>query len=149
MSPLLLLLLLLLQAATASTTIPSCLTANTTWDSSFITSFTPSIPTPELCQHICVDSHPCQAVTWASPRATLFPLSCSTFSTTTTDLPCTDCVSGPARCSCSSEGECQAEDDNILEQFSDIPGEQECAALCLKNGLCEFFTYYGDNSARR
>ena len=144
-----LLLLLLLQAAAASTTFPSCLTANTTWDSSLITSITPNIPTPELCQQICVDSPPCQAVTWTSPQATGFPLSCATFSNATTELPCPDCVSGPARCSCSSEGECQAEDGNIVEQLSDIPIEQECAALCLENGLCKFFTYFGDSSAIR
>ena len=143
------LLLLLLQAAAASTTFPSCLTANTTWDSSLITSITPNIPTPELCQQICVDYPPCQAVTWTSPQATGFPLSCATFSNTTSKLPCTDCVSGPARCSCSSEGECQAEDDNILEVFSGIALEQECEALCLGNRACEFFTYFGDASPLR
>ena len=144
-----LLLLLLLQAAAASTTLPSCLTANTTWDSSLITSITPNIPTPELCQQICVDSPPCQAVTWASSDASPYPLSCATFSTTTSELPCTDCVSGPVRCSCSSQGECQTEDDNTLAKFSDIPTEQECAALCLKDSLCAFFTFCGANSAHR
>ena len=144
-----LLLLLLLQVAAASTTFPSCLTANTSWDSSLITSITPNIPTPELCQQICVDSPPCQAVTWTSPQATGFPLSCATFSNATTKLPCSNCVSGPARCSCSSLGECLAEDGNIVDQLSDIPIEQECAALCLENGLCKFFTYFGDNSDLR
>ena len=90
---------------------------------------------------------PPPTVTWHSSEAISIALYCITFSTTSTALPCSDCVSGPARCSCSSEGECQAEDHNTLEQFSDIPGEQECAALCLKNGLCQFFTYY--NSDRR
>ena len=92
-----LLLFLLLQGTAASTTFPSCLTANTTWDSSLITSITPNIPTPELCQQMCVDSPPCQAITWTSPQATGLPLSCVTFSSTTSELPCTDCVSGPAR----------------------------------------------------
>ena len=50
---------------------------------------------------------------------------------------------------CSSEGECQAEDDNILEQFSGVTLEQECATLCLENKLCKFFTYFGDNSGLR
>ena len=144
-----LLLLLLLQAAAASTTFPSCLTANTTWDSSLITSFTPNIPTPELCQQICVDSPPCQAVTWASSDASPFPLSCYTFSTTTSELPCTHCVSGPTSCSCSSEGQCQAEDDNIVDTFSGVALEQECSALCTENGLCQFFTFFGDDSALR
>ena len=144
-----LLLLLLLQTASASSTIPSCLTANTTWDSSLITSLTPNIPTPELCQQICLDSSPCQAVTWASSESSPFPLSCSTFSSTTSELPCTNCVSGPSSCSCSSQGECQAEDGNIVAHFSDIPTEQECAALCLENSFCQFFTYFGDASGLR
>ena len=144
-----LLLLLMLQAVAASTTLPSCLTANTTWDSSLITSFTPDIPTPELCQLICVDSPPCQAVTWSSSEAPLFPLSCYTFSTTTAEVPCNDCVTGPARCSCSSPGQCQTEDNNVVDQFSGVALEQECTALCLENDLCEFFTYFGDDSAFR
>ena len=143
-----LLLLLLLQTAAATTTFPSCLTANTTWDSSLITSFTPDIPSPELCQQLCVDSPPCQAVTWTSP-ATRLPFSCLTFSTTTTELPCTDCVSGPARCSCSSQGECQAKEGNIVDVFPDIPTVEVCAALCLGEDSCQFFTYLGDNNVFR
>ena len=144
-----LLLLLLIQVAAASTTIPSCLTANTTWDSSLITSITPNIPTPELCQQICVDSPPCQAITWSSSDAPPFPLACYTFSNNTSEFPCTFCVSGPSLCSCSSQGQCQAEDDNIINVFSGIVLEQECAALCLENGLCKFFTYFGESSAFR
>ena len=144
-----LLLLLLLQAAAASTTFPSCLTANTTWDSSLITSFTPNIPTPELCQLICEDSPPCKAITWTSPQATVLPLSCVTFSNTTLELPCSSCVSGPKRCFCSSQGQCQAEDDNIIDMVSGVVLEQECADLCLENSQCEFFTYFGDESAFR
>ena len=152
MAPLLL-LLLLLQGAVTSTTFPSCLTANTTWDSSNITSFIPNIPTPELCQQICLDSPPCQGVTWTSSDASPFPLSCYTFSTTPTTLqPCTDCVSGPSRCSCSSQGQqgqCQAEDDNIVDHFDGIALEQECSSLCRQNRPCHSFTYFGDMSPLR
>ena len=144
-----LLLLLLLQAAAASTTFPSCLTANTTWEFSTDTSFIFNIPTPELCQQYCVDSPPCKAITWRSLETSGLALYCVTFSTTTTELPCTNCVSGPSRCSCSVKGECQEEEDNIIAQFSDIHTEQECATLCLENALCEFFTYFGDNSVLR
>ena len=143
------LLLLLFQAAVASTTTPSCLTANITWDFSTDTAFIPYISTPELCQQLCMDSPSCKAVTWHSPEASGIPLYCITFSTTSTELPCSNCVSGPGWCSCSSEGDCQEEGDNIIEQFTDIASEQECAALCLKNKLCQFFTFFGENSARR
>ena len=144
-----LLLLLLLQAAAASTTFPSCLTANTTWDSSLITSITPNIHTPELCQKLCLDSPPCQAVTWASSDASPFPLSCYTFSTTTSEIPCNNCVSGPARCSCSSHIQCQAEDNIIVKSFSGVALEQECLALCKQNGLCDSFTHHGNSSILR
>ena len=148
MAPIIL-LLLLIQTAAASKTFPSCLNTNTTWDSSLITSLTPNIPTPELCQQLCVDFSPCQAITWTSAQASPFPLYCATFSNTKSELPCADCVSGPATCSCSSKGECQAEEGNIVDVFSDISLEGECIALCQKNNICKFYTFFGDNSALR
>ena len=139
MAPLLL-LLLLLQGAAASTTLPSCLTANTTWDSRDITSFTPNIPTPELCQKLCIDSPSCLAVTWASSDASPFPLSCYTYSmTNTTEQPCTDCVSGPSRCSCSSQGlqgQCQDQGDNIVDQLTDCQtSPADCQVCSFENTL--------------
>ena len=73
----------------------------------------------------------------------------SASTTITTELPCNNCVYKPAICSCLSKGQCQAEDRNIVDQFSNIPLERECAALCLEHRLCKLFTYFGDNSALR
>ena len=112
-------------------------------------------------RHLCILYSSCDTVITSCSDCHTSPADCqvcsfedtlpdgSCASSTSTELPCTSCVSGPALCSCSSEGECQAEDDNVVDQFSGVALEQECAALCLENNLCEFFTYFGDNSGLR
>ena len=149
MTPLLL-LPILLQAVTTSPTYPTCLVANTTWDQDYFLDITLDIATPELCQVLCQDSSSCQAVTWLTAISDIFPLSCSTFSSSTTAvLPCSDCVSGPSLCSCSQPGECVVEDGNILEVLHDIGSEVECQQLCQGETLCQHYTYFGDASVLR
>ena len=148
MTPLLL-LPLLLQAATATATYPTCLLANTTWHQDYLLDITLDIATPELCQLLCQDSPSCEAVTWITSASVLFPLSCSTFSTATAALACSDCVSGPALCSCSQPGRCVVEDGNILDMFHDIGSEPVCQQLCQGETLCQHYTYFGDASEFR
>ena len=92
-------LLLPLLARAAPPSSSSCLTADTTWPLSQISSILPGSPSPEDCQELCRHDLSCHAVTWHTATNPSLPLSCSLFSSLTNPIPCTDCLSGPPTCS--------------------------------------------------
>ena len=142
------LLLLLLPSLTNSLpTYPSCMSANMTWPSSLITSITPAIASPELCQQLCMDEAACTAVTWLSQEADFYPLSCFSFSSSSAPTEsCEHCVSGPPTCSCSVEGECRILGDNFLQATGGVATEAACSGECMKESLCANYTYLAEDN---
>merc|ERR1719234_1372823 len=130
-------------------TFPSCLQANTTWDAEEVTSVTPGINSPELCQNICQADPACVAITWTQPSFPVFPLSCATFSSTGNATECVDCVSGPPVCSCSIQGECETTEDNVPEILSSIKNEDDCRLACEDFNLCTNYTFLGPENPLR
>merc|ERR1719186_1456560 len=81
---------------------PSCLQDDITWDTSDILDTLSNMETPEECQTHCQGD--CKAFTWLSPNASTFHNLCVLFSSAMQEVPCTECVSGPAECTCSMKG---------------------------------------------
>jgi len=119
---------------------PSCLMGNVTWDSNSITGLLPNIDTPEECQTQCTDD--CAGFTWFSKDASPYHNLCVHFSNLEQEIECTDCVSGPAQCMCSKQGECGVGEDNLLNTFPNIQDEMTCYKICEDHLQCQFYTYF-------
>merc|ERR1711874_743937 len=122
----------------------SCLKPNITWLSDILDSNHP-IDTPYLRQALCVDTDGCAAFTWTSDNAHL-KLHCFLFVSTYNQTSCTDCVSGPASCTCSEEVECIGDVTNIVDELEGVPTEAECQTLCLDTESCSTYTWHSSNS---
>jgi len=120
-----------------------------TWAAEEVTSVTPGIDSPELCQNICQADPACVAITWTQASFPVFPLSCATFSSTGNATECVDCVSGPPVCSCSVPGECETTEDNVLEILSSLINEDDCRLACEDFNLCTNYTVLGPENPLR
>jgi len=86
-------------------------------------------------------------MTWLSADAALYPLTCALFSeTSNTTTPCEECVSGPANCSCSIQGECDILEDNLVEIIGNVESIEMCKNHCTENSACNVFTYLGEEN---
>jgi hypothetical protein len=43
-------------------------------------------------------------------------------------------------------GQCDVEDDNIIEVFTGVTTEGACMGHCQVQGSCQNYTYFGDES---
>jgi len=137
----------LAQAQFPGDTFPSCLQGNTTWDISGAFDIVLNVPNPEECQEVCSREPTCVAITWVSADAALYPLTCALFSqTSNTTTPCEECVSGPANCTCSIQGECDILEDNLVEIVGNVESVKMCEKLCAENSSCNIFTYLGEEN---
>merc|ERR1711913_262433 len=59
---------------------------------------------------------------------------------------CTDCISGPANCTCSEEVECYDDETTIVDVVQGVPTEAECQTLCLDTESCSIYTWHSSNS---
>ena len=55
----------------------------------------------EDCQRICQKSLSCEGFTYFNDSASPYPNFCETFPTVHSNIPCSNCVSGPTSCICS------------------------------------------------
>merc|ERR1711990_611857 len=147
MSLFLFLIFQLAQAQFPADTFPSCLQGNLTWDISGVFDIVVNVLGPEECQEVCSGEPACVAMTWLSADAALYPLTCALFSETSNmTTPCEECVSGPASCSCSIQGECDILEDNLVEIIGNVESVEICASLCSENSACNIFTYLGEEN---
>jgi len=137
----------LAQAQFPADTFPSCLQGNVTWDIAGVFDIVLNVLSPEECQEVCSREPSCVAMTWVSADAALYPLTCAMFSQTSNmTTPCEECVSGPANCTCSIQGECDVLDDNLVEIVGNVESVEICASLCSENSACSIFTYLGEEN---
>ena len=147
LTTMILLLLLLPYHTTSLPTYPSCLSPNMTWSSSIITSITPGIASPELCQQLCRDEAACTAVTWVTQEAEFYLLTCFAFSASSSPTEaCDHCVSGAPTCSCSVEGECRVLEGNFLQALGGVATEAGCSGECRIESLCGNYTYLAEDN---
>ena len=118
----------------------SCLHPNISWVSPDILDTLHPVADPYQCQAICVDTEGCTAFTWTTQDNRL-RLHCFLFASMSNQTSCDECVSGPARCTCSSEVACYSDENNILEEIHAVQTEAECQNYCLENHWCKFYTW--------
>jgi len=124
----------------------TCLTENMTWLSSDIMDVVQPVASPYLCQDLCGGTEECQAFTWTTEANMGIKSACFLFATTSNQTSCSDCLSGPRTCTCSSEVACQAEEENIVEIRPGVATEGQCQNICLETSSCMFYTWHDATS---
>merc|ERR1711892_1174467 len=124
----------------------TCLTENMTWLSSDIMDVVQPVASPYLCQDLCGGTEECQAFTWTTEANMGIKSACFLFATTSNQTSCSDCISGPRTCTCSSEVACQAEEENIVEIRPGVATEGQCQNICLETSSCMFYTWHDATS---
>jgi len=125
--------------------LPSCLIANTTWDQSGVFDVILNIESADLCQVTCDETETCTGFTWLSPDSAMFPQGCALFSSTESTLDCEHCVSGLPECPCTIRGECDSQEDNMIEAFPQVASVEDCHDLCRDVTECSHYTYFSES----
>ena len=98
-------------------------------------------------QAACGANPNCSAFTWLSSENSHTPLFCFLFHSTSSLTSCSDCISGPVSCTCSSNTGCQVVGDNVIDVANEVSEEVMCQDLCASNHLCTFYTWYDETHA--
>ena len=124
----------------------TCLKEDITWLSTDIMDVVEPVSTPYLCQGLCGDMESCSAFTWTTENNTQLKWSCFLFGSISNRTSCKECVSGPPSCTCSLEGACYGDEDNILDIIPAVQVEGECQDMCSETPSCMFYTWHDATS---
>ena len=123
-----------------------CFPLGFTW-SSRVSGGVKSVETPEECQQICADTSDCDSVTWYDGQASPHPDYCEMFLApdVSSQIPCSNCTSGPESCTCSGSYTCSLDSDHLVELVFEMTSEIGCAELCFKTPECKHYSWYSPN----
>ena len=76
------------------------------------------------------------AFTWNTDDHPKLPRVCILFGSDTKLLNCSNCLSGPPSCVCSSEYAYNMVGDNIIDIIAPVYDEKECQTICKDDDLC-------------
>ena len=123
-----------------------CFESGITWDHVDLIDIEVSVETGRTCQRKCKDTPLCSAFTWNTDDHPNLPRVCILFNSDTIQLSCTNCISGPPSCVCSSEYACNIVDDNIIDIIAPVYDEEECQSICKDDDICNLYTWFGDGN---
>ena len=121
-----------------------CFDSDITWDHLDQIEIKVGIESGRMCQKRCEDSANCTAFTWNTDAHPNLPRVCILFDATSNQLDCTNCLSGPPSCVCSSDYACNIVGDNIIDIIAPVDNEVECQTKCKDGNSCKMYTWFGD-----
>jgi len=123
-----------------------CFTEDQTWTNEDVTDIVPGVTGAYYCQESCAAEDTCAYFTWFTANHAHTPLFCVKFHTAATEVPCENCVSGPASCYCSAPVGCHVMGDNIVDVTPGITEELVCQAMCKEAEPCVYYTWYDETN---
>jgi len=137
---------LLFINVTGQGSMPPCLEEGKTWHGDDILDVSTGSLSVYDCQSKCGEMSGCNSFTWYTLQHPHYPTLCTLFSSTKSQEPCTECVSGPSSCTCSGEYGCDITEEDVLDTIANIATELECMGLCFEDRDCNMYTWFGVGS---
>ena len=126
--------------------MPPCLEKGRTWHADDVLDISTGSSSVYDCQAKCGEISGCNSFTWYTLQHPHYPTLCTLFHSTSSQELCTECVSGPSSCTCSSEYGCDLTEEDVLDTIPNIATELECMGLCYENNKCNIYTWFGVGS---
>ena len=123
---------------------PLCFDIGLTW-SEEMSRGVPNITSTNICQDMCNADSECIKFSWFNALSQPYKNFCEFYPEHVSEptTPCSNCISGPSTCTCSTSVEaCDTSQNLVLDIVRHVDTEVKCQDLCARREDCSWYTWY-------